>query len=112
MPLTDAVIAAFHSIDEKGSDVNLAAHLLDDAWRGRFETAVVISNDADRVMPIRMVTAERRLPVLVVCPGRWQVAPQLRRVASHVRYIRGAMLKAAQFPNTLRGNGVSKPEGW
>ena len=112
VPLPDAVIAEFHAMEEKGSDVNLASYLLDDAWRGRFETAVVISNDTDLVTPIRMVTAERRRPVLVVCPGRWQVAPQLRSVASHVRYIRAPILRAAQLPDTLPGSGISKPEGW
>ena len=112
VPLPDAVIAEFHAMEEKGSDVNLAAYLLDDAWRGRFESAVVISNDTDLVTPIRMVTAERRRPVLVVCPGRWQVAPQLRSAASHVRYIRGSMLRAAQLPDTLQDSGISKPDGW
>ena len=49
------------------------AHLLNDAWRGLFESAVVISNATDLVLPIRMVTEELKLP-LVVCPGRWQAA--------------------------------------
>ena len=72
----------------------------------------MISNDTDLVMPIRMVTADRNQPVLFVFLGRWQAAPQLRSVASHVRYIRRSMLKAAQFPDTLPGSGISKPAGW
>ena len=99
-------------MEEKGSDVNLAAHLLNDAWKDLFEAAVVISNDTDLVVPIRMVTAERKRPVFVVCPGRWQMAPQLRNAASHVRHVRPAMLKASQFPDTLPGTAISKPEGW
>ena len=59
-PLTDAVIAEVHTMEEKGSDVNLAVHLLNDAWRGLFDAAVVISNDTDLVTPIRMVTMERK----------------------------------------------------
>ena len=110
--LSDAVVAEFHTMEEKGSDVNLAAHLLNDAWKGLFEAAVVISNDTDLVVAIRMVTKERKRPVLVACPGRWQVAPQLREVASHVRHIRPGMLRAAQFPNTLPGTGIVKPAGW
>ena len=111
-PLADAVVAEFHAMEEKGSDVNLAAHLLNDAWQGLFESAVVISNDTDLITPIRMVTAERSRLVLVVCPGRWQAAPQLRQVASHVRHIRRSMLKAAQFPDILPGTDISKPDGW
>ena len=33
--------------EEKGSDVNLAVHLVNDAWHGRFDCAVVVSNDSD-----------------------------------------------------------------
>ena len=112
MPLRDDVVAEFHSMEEKGSDVNLAAHLLNDAWKERLDAAVVISNDTDLVVPIRMVTQERKRPVFVVCPGRWQIAPQLRNAATHVRHIRPAMLRAAQFPDTLSGAGISKPAGW
>ena len=112
IPIPDAVIAEFHTMEEKGSDVNLAAHLLNDAWNDRFEAAVVISNDTDLVVPIRMVSAERNRPVFVVCPGRWQMAPQLRNAASHVRHIRSSVLRAAQLPNPLPGTAISKPEGW
>ena len=112
MPLPDAVVAEFHTMEEKGSDVNLAAHLLNDAWQGLFESAVVISNDTDLVLPIRMVTEELQRPVLVACPGRRQVAPQLRKTATRVRHIRSAMLRAAQFPDALPGTAVAKPVCW
>ena len=87
-PLPDAVIAEVHTMEEKGSDVNLAVHLLNDAWKGLFDCALVISNDTDLVESIRMVTTEQRKPVIVVCPGRWSMAPKLRNVASRVRHIR------------------------
>ena len=99
-------------MEEKGSDVNLAVHLLNDAWKGLFDYAVVMSNDTDLVEPIRMVTVERGKPVMVVCPGRWAMAPKLRNVASHVRHIHAAMLKAAQFPSLIPGTTISKPQGW
>jgi len=82
-PLPDAVIAEVHTMEEKGSDVNLASHLLNDAWKGLFEVAAVFSNDTDLVTPIRMVTTERRKVVNIVCPGRWQAAPKLVAVATH-----------------------------
>ena len=111
-PLPDAVIAEVHTMEEKGSDVNLAVHLLNDAWKGLFDAAVVISNDTDLVTPIRMVTLERKKSVFVVCPGHWQIAPKLANIASHVRHIRRAMLKAAQFPDRLPGTKISKPADW
>ncbi|MDE2851368.1 MAG: NYN domain-containing protein [Acidobacteriota bacterium] len=111
-PLPDALVAEFHSAEEKGSDVNLASHLLNDAWKGLFDAAAVISNDTDLVTPIRIVTAERGKPVFIVCPGRWHAAPKLRQVASRVRHVRKAMLMAAQFPSTLPGTGITKPSAW
>jgi uncharacterized LabA/DUF88 family protein len=44
--------------EEKGSDVNLATHLLHDAHMGRFDVAVVVSNDSDLLEPIRIVRQE------------------------------------------------------
>ena len=111
-PLPGAVIAEVHMMEEKGSDVNFAVHLLNDAWKEMFDAAVVISNDTDLVTPIRMVTTERKKPVFVICPGRWQIAPKLKDVASHVRHIHPAMLKDAQFPDRLPNTKISKPAGW
>ena len=111
-PLPDAIIAEFHAMEEKGSAVNLAAHLLNDAWKGRFDAAAVISNDTDLVTPIRMVDSERGEKVFIVCPGHWQVAPKLRGAASHVRHLRTAILRAAQLPGTLPGTAITKPTRW
>jgi hypothetical protein len=44
--------------EEKGSDVNLATHLLHDAHLGRFDIAVVVSNDSDLLEPIKIVRHE------------------------------------------------------
>jgi hypothetical protein len=41
--------------EEKGSDVNLASHLLIDGFRARYDLAVVISNDSDLKEPVRFV---------------------------------------------------------
>jgi hypothetical protein len=54
--------------EEKGSDVNLATHLLHDAYRNDHELAVVISNDSDLVVPIQIVRHELGKPVGVFVP--------------------------------------------
>jgi hypothetical protein len=99
-------------MEEKGSDVNLAAHLLNDAWKGAFEAAAVFSNDTDLVEPIRMVAIERNKPVFVVCPGRWSMASGLERVATHQRHIRASMLAASQFLDPIPGTTIRKPASW
>jgi hypothetical protein len=44
--------------EEKGTDVNLAAHLIHDAHLGRFEAALVVSNDSDLKESVRIVKHE------------------------------------------------------
>jgi len=111
-PLPDAFVAEVHTLEEKGSDVNLAAHLLNDAWKGLFDEAVVVSNDTDLVEPIRMVSVERKIPVLVICPGRWHMAPDLANVASFKAHTKRNMLRNAQFPNPIPGTTITKPATW
>jgi uncharacterized LabA/DUF88 family protein len=41
--------------EEKGSDVNLAVHLLNDAWLNEYDCAVVVSNDSDLAESLRIV---------------------------------------------------------
>jgi hypothetical protein len=74
--------------EEKGSDVNLASYLLVDGFRGRYEAAVVISNDSDLVVPIKLVRDELRLPVGVVNPRDQRPSWELRQVSTFYRNIR------------------------
>ena len=53
--------------EEKGSDVNVATHLLLDVFDRRVDAAVVISNDSDLALPITQ--ARTRVPVGTVHPG-------------------------------------------
>ena len=54
--------------EEKGSDVNVAAHLLLDVMRGHVDAAVVISNDSDLELPLRW--AREQAPVGLMNPAR------------------------------------------
>jgi hypothetical protein len=111
-PLSDAVLTQVHTMEEKGSDVNLAAHLLNDAWKEAYEAAVVVSNDTDLVAPIRMVTTERRKAVFLVSPGRQGASKPLVMVSTFVRHIRQPMLAASQFPAEIPNTTVRKPPSW
>lgn len=108
-------------VEEKGTDVNLAAHLVRDAFRNVFDQAVVISNDTDLVEPIRIVTQELHKRVGIVAPTRPRLhgapipSPTLRQFASFVLYIDQHHLDASQFPGTVQlGGGATavKPLNW
>jgi uncharacterized LabA/DUF88 family protein len=99
-------------MEEKGSDVNLAAHLLNDAWKNSFDAAVVISNDTDLIEPICMVTTERNKTVFVACPGNHAMAPKLANVVTYQRHIRPAMLASSQLPSPIPNTTIRRPSTW
>lgn len=102
------------STEEKGSDVNLAVHLVHDGHLGRYETAVVISNDSDLAEAIRLVREDLKLPVGVISPFK-TLTHRLRAQASFTRPIRTSHLQASQFPASIQdahGRTIHKPKGW
>jgi len=86
--------------EEKGSDVNLATHLIHHAWQDRFDVAAVISGDTDLVEPIRIVAQEKKRAVGILSP-RERCPEKLTQAATFVRFIRKQHLSAAQFPDRL-----------
>jgi hypothetical protein len=100
--------------EEKGSDVNLASFLLADGFRGKYEVAVVLSNDSDLVLPIRIVTRELGLPVGLLNPHE-RFSVELSRVATFKKKIRTGVLRDSQFPAVIvdaAGKEIHKPHGW
>jgi uncharacterized LabA/DUF88 family protein len=51
--------------EEKGSDVNLAIHLVNDAWKDLYDVALIISNDADLRGAMDMVKNERKKEIMI-----------------------------------------------
>ena len=99
--------------EEKGSDVNLAVHLLNDGYKKDYETAAMITNDSDLVEPMRIVKEELGLPVGIVNPQR-HPSFMLRQHASFMKRIRTGVLQASQFPTTLTDihGTFTKPITW
>jgi uncharacterized LabA/DUF88 family protein len=104
-----------HDTEEKGSDVNLATHLINDGWHKRYDVALVFSQDTDLIEPIRIVVQELRLKVGIVWLDGRLPNRHLAAAASFVRHIRPADLAASQFPNPVvmpDGKEIHKPAGW
>jgi len=99
--------------EEKGTDVNIATNLVNDAHNGLFERAVVISNDSDLVMPINVVVQEIKLRVTVVSPFERNNI-QLKTVSTDVKQIRKGLLGVSQFEEKLVDDvgEFSIPEKW
>jgi hypothetical protein len=106
-----------YKTEEKGSDVNLATHLLVDGFQGLYDLAVVVSNDGDLKAPVEYVRTELHKPVGVLNPRKHRsraLSPTTLPRASFYKPIRAGVLQASQFPPTLSdadGN-FSKPANW
>ena len=113
--------------EEKGTDVNLATHLLLDAFDGECDAALVISNDSDLTEPIRQARRRFKLTVGVVLPilngsgsgRRRSPSRELTAAATFDRQSRtresaAGSSRECQFPETLtdaRGS-FSRPPEW
>jgi hypothetical protein len=93
--------------EEKGSDVNLATHLVLDGARNAFDVAVVVSNDSDLQEPVRVVRRELGKTVGIISPqdGNLPINPQLKGHASFVKRIREWALKQSLFPEVMSDAG-------
>ena len=105
--------ASVMKTEEKGSDVNLATHLLYDGFKGNFQEAVLITNDSDLLESIIIVTDELKYHVGILNPHPKQ-SRALARHASFIKQIRKGALSASQFPTRLQDEkGVfHKPPTW
>ncbi|MDH3197172.1 MAG: NYN domain-containing protein [Candidatus Krumholzibacteria bacterium] len=101
--------------EEKGSDVNLATHLLADGFRDDYEAAVVVSNDTDLVEPIRVAARDLGKIVGLLHPDPHHRPSQvLTQEATFFKHIRRNVLQASQFPRELRDQHGTfhKPRAW
>lgn len=103
-----------YKAEEKGTDVNLATHLVHDAHLDRFEVALIVSNDSDLTGAVRIVRNEVGKVVGVYTPHRNRPSVQLKSTASFFREIKNAHLRNSQFPATLSDacGAFSKPPSW
>jgi hypothetical protein len=119
-PVPQAVFMVSYAYrEEKGSDVNVASHLLLDVLGAHIDGAVVISNDSDLSLPVR--EARMRVPVGIMNPSPNYTAGKLEASAAvgaggHWSTQLGAAdFTGHQFPDpvtSLKGYVYSKPPGW
>ena len=109
----------FQVPEEKRSDVNIAIQMLDDAYSGRADRMIVVSEDPDLVPAIHLI--KQRFPSIqttVYVPSRNPkrgAAVEIRSAADKHKTLPLNLLARCQLPNPVRG-GVSgvirKPARW
>lgn len=100
--------------EEKGSDVNVASHLLVDVLGGDVDAAIVISNDSDLRYPNQV--ARSHVPVGTVNPTSGPLAGDLRGTAADgVGRHWWVQLRKSDFTGhqlTDPAGGIVRPQGW
>ena len=99
--------------EEKGSDVNLAAYLLRDAYTRRCACAVIVSNDSDLLTPIRMAKQDCGL-IIGLVPPRPKGSIELKTLANFKIEPRPHHLISSQFTDPIATNSgmLHKPADW
>ena len=99
--------------EEKGSDVNLAVHLLHDAYRKNFELAVMVTNDSDLLEPLKIVKYELGLPVGLINPQK-HPSFHLKEHATFIKKLRKGVLAKSSFSESLsdKHGTFHRPSSW
>ena len=101
--------------EEKGSDVNLATHLLMDAFAEDCDVAVVVSNDGDLREPMQMARQRLGIKIGVVNPQlNGNKSKALAAACDFYKAVRESALRRSQFPQQMtdaRGS-FHKPPTW
>ncbi len=99
--------------EEKGSDVNIAVHMLNDAWLDEYDCAVVVSNDSDLAEAMKLIKIHHPTKVIgLLTPGDQYPSKELMQYAKFKAKIRIGPLSASQLPNPIPGTNIKKPFIW
>ena len=92
--------------EEKGSDVNLAIHVLNDAWLDLYDCAVIVSNDSDLAESLRLVKEQHNKVIGLITPGKGHPSRELLKYADFTKRIRKGVLSISQLPNPIPGTTI------
>jgi hypothetical protein len=111
-PINNIKFANVIKTEEKGSDVNLAVHLVNDAWKNDSDCAVIVFNDSDLYEAMRIVKNElnKKVGLIILPVGHPSVT--LLKCATFKKAIRENLLKSSQLPNQIPNTNIHKPANW
>jgi len=114
LPLLGKNYLVVNKTEEKGSDVNLATHLMMDAYEKKFDVAIVVSNDSDLAEPIKIVNNMPDLTVRLLNPHKKTNIKLQEAVVGNIKMIRLWALKNSQFPDDMEDvkGDFHKPNDW
>lgn len=102
---------------ERQTDVNIATHLVSDAYEDAYDTAYLVCADADLVPAVQFVRERRGKTVVLIDPPR-RHSDALVAVTDHHWHFPEFHLRQCQLPNPVeyewkgKVRRIYRPEGW
>lgn len=98
--------------EEKGSDVNLAVHMVNDGWKNEYDLAVLCSNDTDLIEALKIVRNDVKKKVCWVTPNTIYPSKEIKPHVNFHRKIYYKHLKRNQLPEQIPGSNLVRPKSW
>ena len=110
----DVVKVQVRKTEEKGSDVNIASHMMFDAFRDDADAFVLLSNDSDLAETMRLLSIGMRRTTGIIFPTKNPSNELLSTEPAIIRQVREGTLRFSQMPETVADlNGaVHRPAAW
>jgi hypothetical protein len=118
LPLADGTgrVVRVIKTEEKGSDANLAVHLVHDAWQHVYDCYAIVTNDSDLAEAFRLVSQVLKRRLVLLIPARKTDRPaaiQLKRwTRREWTFISPEAVAASQLPNPIPNTNIHKPLKW
>lgn len=100
---------------EKMTDVNIATHMIIDAYKDEYDVAILISGDSDLVPPVKEIRANfPQKEIFIAFPPRRE-SNELRKYANSAFAIAKKKLEACQLPKEVENKFafvIKKPTEW
>lgn len=105
----------YYDTNEKRTDVNIATHMLVDAFQDTFDTAILISADSDLTLPLKEITRLFPTKYVKVAFPPMRSSFDLQSAVQTTFQIYETKIRNSQFPNQIilaSGYTIVRPRSW
>ena len=108
------VMVKVQKLEEKGTDVSIASHMVLDAAQSRSSMVVLISSDGDFAPTIQLIGERLTVATGLISPSQHITHPLKIANPSLTKVIRIDALKSSQMPDFMEDSigTIRRPESW
>ncbi len=115
-PCHESELIQVHLPEEKQTDVNIASHMINDAWLDKYDQALLISSDTDLTTALEIVHTDyqgkpKKRIGLAGCNPKTKAPGSLIKHSDWYKTITPELLNSNQMPDSISPN-LRKPDSW